>query len=95
MVRLSGVKQLVLDWSSSNWYFLDEEREAIYLCHEELSQLSCVDLVSVRLRTPISLALDPVEGESYTQTIQLIIGMLKLATGVYNEVIVSRPVYSD
>ena len=63
-VRLSDVTQLVLDWSSSNWYFLDQEREAIYLCHEEVSQpeLSCVDVVSVRLRTPRSLALDPAAG---------------------------------
>ena len=61
---------MALDWSSSNWYFLDEAREVIYLCrlHQEVSpgssteQFRCLDLVNVRVSRPSAIALDPMEG---------------------------------
>ena len=55
---------MAYDWSSSNWYFLDSEREAIYLCSSVpgLQDLRCEDVVSVRLERPTGIALDPVEG---------------------------------
>ena len=64
LFRLSNVKQIAYDWSSSNWYLVDEEREAIYLCREEQGhpQLSCLDVVTVRLSKPTAIALDPSEG---------------------------------
>lgn len=62
------MKQMAFDWSSSNWYFLDEAREVIYLCRLHLvsstDQFRCLDVVNVRVSRPSAIALDPMEGEN-------------------------------
>ena len=59
------MKQMAFDWSSSNWYFLDETREVIYLCHLVFSraEFRCLDLINVRVSRPSAIALDPMEGK--------------------------------
>ena len=57
---------MAFDWSSSNWLFLDEVREVIYLCHVMAGQeeFRCLDVVNVRISKPTAIALDPVEGKN-------------------------------
>ena len=56
---------MAFDWASSNWYFLDEAREVIYLCHvvARRDELRCLDVVNVRVSRPTAIALDPMEGK--------------------------------
>ena len=63
---------MAFDWASSNWYFLDEAREVIYLCHVVPSQaeLRCLDVVNVRVSRPSAIALDPLEGKNKNKTRQ-------------------------
>ena len=67
------MKQMALDWSSSNWYFLDEAREVIYLCHVVPSkdEFRCLDVVNVRVSRPSAIALDPMEGKNLIRFLDL------------------------
>ena len=64
---------MALDWSSSNWYFLDEAREVIYLCHVVPSkdEFRCLDVVNVRVSRPSAIALDPMEGKNLIRFLDL------------------------
>lgn len=56
----SAVSQVALDWVSGNWYFLDDNKELIFLCNSTLT--ICTTVVEVNLNKPRALALDPPNG---------------------------------
>jgi low-density lipoprotein receptor-related protein 1 (alpha-2-macroglobulin receptor) len=45
---------------SGNWYFLDDNKELIFLCNSTLT--ICTTVVEVNLNKPRALALDPTNG---------------------------------
>ena len=55
-----AVSQIALDWSSGNWYFLDDSKELIFLCNSTLT--ICTTVVEVNLNKPRAMALDPLQG---------------------------------
>lgn len=57
---LTAVSQIALEWSSGNWYFLDDSKELIFLCNGTLT--ICTTLVEVNLNKPRAMALDPSMG---------------------------------
>nr|CAD7435281.1 unnamed protein product [Timema monikensis] len=60
MFPLDSMTHIALDWISSNWYFLDDNREMVFLCNSTLA--SCVILIDVNLSKPRGIALDPTKG---------------------------------
>ncbi|KAI9558491.1 hypothetical protein GHT06_015278 [Daphnia sinensis] len=60
MFSLNTVSQIALDWLSGNWYFLDDNKELIFLCNSTLT--ICTTVVEVNLNKPRALALDPPNG---------------------------------
>lgn len=59
-VVMLAVSQVALDWISGNWYFLDDNKELIFLCNSTLT--ICTAVVEVNLNKPRALALDPPNG---------------------------------
>ncbi|XP_014679192.1 PREDICTED: LOW QUALITY PROTEIN: low-density lipoprotein receptor-related protein 1-like, partial [Priapulus caudatus] len=57
---LNGVEQMALDWISGNWYFVDEDRDMIFVCNGTLSV--CFIVVETQLQEPRGIALDPTQG---------------------------------
>ncbi|XP_067123645.1 low-density lipoprotein receptor-related protein 1 isoform X3 [Centruroides vittatus] len=60
LFSLSSVNQLALDWISGNWYFLDDNREMIFMCNSTLEV--CIVVIDVALSKPRGIALDPTKG---------------------------------
>ncbi|XP_058118715.1 prolow-density lipoprotein receptor-related protein 1 [Anopheles ziemanni] len=59
---LDNVVDIRLDWVSGNWYFLDEEREIIFVCSPQMQHCAIVvETLSEALR-PRRMALDPTKG---------------------------------
>ncbi|GIY35944.1 prolow-density lipoprotein receptor-related protein 1 [Caerostris darwini] len=56
----STLSQIAYDWVSGNWYFLDAEREMLFVCKHLLSV--CVTLIDIAISEPKDLALDPTKG---------------------------------
>ncbi len=57
---LSTVNQMAFDWISSNWYFLDDSKEMIFMCNGTLAV--CIVVIDVELSKPRAIALDPTKG---------------------------------
>ena len=64
MLTLSSVNQIAFDWASGNWYYLDESREAVFLCRivKDEKQI-CKVVMTTRMSKPRGMALDPSAGE--------------------------------
>ena len=63
LYSLDSVNQIAFDWSSSNWYLLDDTKELILLCTEaDGAALLCKSVVSVHISKPRGIALDPEKG---------------------------------
>ncbi|XP_035227303.1 prolow-density lipoprotein receptor-related protein 1-like isoform X2 [Stegodyphus dumicola] len=56
----SNVNQIAYEWISGNWYFLDDEREMLFVCNKTLEV--CISLIDVSLSKPKHIALDPTKG---------------------------------
>jgi integrin beta 2 len=56
----SAMTHIALDWTSGNWYFLDDARETIFLCNSTMQ--TCIIVVGVNLSKPRGIALDPTKG---------------------------------
>ncbi len=48
------------DWISTNWYFVDEGLELIFVCNEDLD--ICKTVIDSNASKPRGIALDPMEG---------------------------------
>ncbi|XP_053679237.1 low-density lipoprotein receptor-related protein 1 [Anopheles nili] len=60
--NLDSIVDFRLDWVSGNWYFLDEEREIIFVCSSQMLHCTVVvEAISEPLR-PRRMALDPTKG---------------------------------
>lgn len=51
---------MALDWISGNWYFLDDNRDMIFICTQMMKH--CMILIDVNLSKPRGIALDPTKG---------------------------------
>lgn len=51
---------MALDWVSGNWYYVDDDRDMIYMCTSTMKY--CDILIDVNLNKPRSIALDPTKG---------------------------------
>ncbi|XP_027843018.2 low-density lipoprotein receptor-related protein 1 [Aphis gossypii] len=51
---------VALDWVSGNWYYVDDDRDMIYMCTSNMKY--CEILIDVNLNKPRSIALDPTKG---------------------------------
>jgi low-density lipoprotein receptor-related protein 1 (alpha-2-macroglobulin receptor) len=51
---------MALDWVSGNWYLLDDTKEIMYLCSNDLQY--CTVLIDYQISKPRSIALDPTRG---------------------------------
>lgn len=60
LVEPHTVNQMLFDWVAENWYFLDLDREIIYVCNKNLSW--CRIVVENNLGSPRGMALDPLRG---------------------------------
>ncbi|KAL1502194.1 hypothetical protein ABEB36_007372 [Hypothenemus hampei] len=60
LIEIDAIQQLAFDWVSENWYFLEDQKEAIIVCNSGL--LWCNLLVEQNLNFPRSIALDPTSG---------------------------------
>jgi hypothetical protein len=57
---MTDVYQLSFDWISTNFYFVDEGLELIFVCKENLDL--CKVIIDANIAKPRGLALDPLEG---------------------------------
>lgn len=64
MFDLNTVSHIAVDWTSYNWYFLDDTRELVLLCGLRFTpaQFLCKIVLSVGISKPRGIALDPNEG---------------------------------
>ncbi|XP_050312267.1 prolow-density lipoprotein receptor-related protein 1 isoform X2 [Anthonomus grandis grandis] len=60
ILKVDSIQQLAYDWISENWYFLEDEKEAIILCNNGL--MWCHLVVENDIGYPRSIALDPTSG---------------------------------
>ncbi|XP_058055099.1 prolow-density lipoprotein receptor-related protein 1 [Anopheles bellator] len=60
--NLEHVVDIRLDWVSGNWYFLDDEREVIFVCSSALQHCSIVVEAFAETLRPRRMALDPTKG---------------------------------
>lgn len=54
---------MALDWISGNWYYVDDERDMIYMCTSTMNY--CNILIDVNLNKPRSIALDATKGYEF------------------------------
>ncbi|XP_074039673.1 LDL receptor protein 1 [Leptinotarsa decemlineata] len=60
LLEIEAIQQMVFDWITGNWYFMDDQREVIIVCTNNLRW--CNMLIEYDLSKPRSLALDPTSG---------------------------------
>lgn len=58
--NIDSVDQVSIDWISGNWYFLDDQREIIFVCSASMQHCSIV--LENDLMKPRGMALDPTVG---------------------------------
>lgn len=58
---MESISQFAIDWTTDNWYFLDEDNEMVLLCHLRIDHhhFICKVVVSGALSKPRGIALDP------------------------------------
>lgn len=66
----SATTHVALDWVSGNWYYVDDDRDMIYMCTSTMKY--CDILIDVNLNKPRSIALDPTKGYVYQYNIFII-----------------------
>lgn len=57
---MESIEQLCLDWISGNWYFLDDQKEIIFVCSPAMQH--CTIVLESNLGKPRGMALDPTKG---------------------------------
>jgi len=62
---------VALDWVSGNWYYVDDERDMIYMCTSNMKY--CEILIDVNLNKPRSIALDPTKGYAFILIFKLLL----------------------
>lgn len=77
---------VALDWVSRNWYYVDDDRDMIYMCTYNMKY--CEILIDVNLNKPRSIALDPTKG--YVFLLILLIFMLLLVLKLYSLLMVQN-----
>lgn len=58
--NMDGIDQIALDWVSGNWYFLDDQKEIIFVCTPEMKH--CTIILESSIEKPRGMALDPTKG---------------------------------
>ncbi|XP_050540895.1 low-density lipoprotein receptor-related protein 1 [Daktulosphaira vitifoliae] len=58
--HLLATTHVALDWVSGNWYYVDDDRDMIYMCTSTMQY--CNILININLNRPRSIALDPTKG---------------------------------
>jgi low-density lipoprotein receptor-related protein 1 (alpha-2-macroglobulin receptor) len=61
LYSLKTISQITYDWTSGNWYFIDNAKEIILLCSLNEQHFLCKTILSTRISKPRGLALDPNE----------------------------------
>ena len=65
MFDLKSISHVAVDWTTHNWYFLDDTRELVLLCglrYDPQVDFLCKMVLSVDISKPRGIALDPNEG---------------------------------
>ncbi|XP_066143818.1 prolow-density lipoprotein receptor-related protein 1 [Euwallacea fornicatus] len=60
LLDVQAIQQLAFDWVAENWYFLEDQKEAIIVCNKGL--MWCNLLLENNLSFPRAIALDPTRG---------------------------------
>lgn len=60
IIEEQTIQQIAFDWISENWYFLDDYREIIYVCTNDLNW--CRIILEYDLSKPRAFAVDPTSG---------------------------------
>lgn len=63
LVQVEAIQQIAFDWVAENWYFLEDQKDAIVVCNKGL--LWCNLLIEKSLTFPRSIALDPTSGFAF------------------------------
>lgn len=58
--NMDSIDQLALDWVSGNWYFLDDQKEIIFVCSPLMEH--CTIILENNIGKPRGMALDPTKG---------------------------------
>ena len=64
LVPYSSVGQLAWDWAGGNWYLLDSDQEAVFLCRLKSGEerMTCKSVISTGVSKPRGIAVDPAAG---------------------------------
>ncbi|XP_059475497.1 low-density lipoprotein receptor-related protein 1 isoform X2 [Neocloeon triangulifer] len=86
------ISEIALDWISGSWYLLDDTKEIMYLCNNNL--LYCTVLIDYQISKPRSIALDPTRGVMFFTKWGFTIPALERANldGTSREVIVDNKI---
>lgn len=58
--NMDTIDQIALDWISGNWYFLDDQKELIFVCNAQMEH--CTVILENNVGKPRGMALDPTKG---------------------------------
>lgn len=58
--NMNNIDHISIDWISGNWYFLDDQREIIFVCSGQMKH--CTIILENDLVKPWGMALDPTKG---------------------------------
>ncbi|XP_055528067.1 prolow-density lipoprotein receptor-related protein 1 [Wyeomyia smithii] len=58
--NIDSIDHISIDWISGNWYFLDDQREVIFVCSGQMKH--CTIIHENDLAKPRGMALDPTKG---------------------------------
>jgi low-density lipoprotein receptor-related protein 1 (alpha-2-macroglobulin receptor) len=75
------VYQLSFDWIGTNYYFVDEALEIIFICKADLS--ICKTIIDAEISKPRALAVDPTTGYATFYKIFRSIIQILLITMIY------------
>ena len=62
MIPYSSVDKIALDWSTGNWYYVDESKETVFLCRVQGTEQFCRAIFVTKRNKPRGVALDPSAG---------------------------------
>uniref|UniRef100_A0A182SIS6 EGF-like domain-containing protein n=1 Tax=Anopheles maculatus TaxID=74869 RepID=A0A182SIS6_9DIPT len=60
--NLEDIVDIRLDWVSGNWYYLDQQREIIFVCSPQMAHCAIVVEALSEVLRPRRMALDPTKG---------------------------------
>ncbi|KAL9703738.1 hypothetical protein quinque_007256 [Culex quinquefasciatus] len=58
--NINSIDHISIDWISGNWYYLDDQREIIFVCSGQMRH--CTIILENDLMKPRGMALDPTKG---------------------------------